>query len=114
MNKFIFSAIAIAAASSTSQAAEGDWLQLDQDIASLSSSVAQGGGIDMGAIIRNSYRDGDVVGGWEFDDVDVWLEGSLEEFDWRISFELFLTDDDPLTDDKALELQEAWVRWACG
>ena len=105
MNKFIFSAIAIAAASSTSQAAEGDWLQLDQDIASLSSSVAQGGGIDMGAIIRNSYRDGNTEGGWSFEDVDVWLEGSLEEFDWRVSMDL---------DSGSAVLEDAWVRWACG
>lgn len=105
MNKFIFSAIAIAAASSTSQAAEGDWLQLDQDIASLSSSVAQGGGIDMGAVVRNSYRDGDTEGGWSFEDVDVWLEGSLEEFDWRVSMDL---------DTGTAVVEDAWVRWACG
>lgn len=105
MNKFIFSAIAVAAASSTSLAAEGDWLQLDQDIASLSSSVAQGGGINMGAVLRNSYRDGGTVGGWEFEDADVWLEGSLEEFDWRISVDF---------DSGSAVLEDAWARWACG
>ena len=105
MNKFIYSAIAIAAASSTSMAAEGDWLQLDQDIASLSSTVAQGGGVDVGALIRNSYRDGGSEGGWSFEDVDVWLEGSLEEFDWRVNVDL---------DSGSAALEDAWVRWACG
>lgn len=105
MNKFFFSAIAVAAASSTSLAAEGDWLQLDQDIASLSSSVAQGGGINIGGVLRNTYRDGGAVGGWDWDDADIWLEGSLEEFDWRVNVDL---------DTGTTVLEDAWVRWSCG
>ena len=104
MNKFIFSAIAIAAASSTGYAAGSDWLQLDQDIASLSSTINSSEGANVGGLLRTSYRDdGGPVGGFVHDDADLWFGGALEEFTWRVSFDL---------GSDGLDLQDAYVRWA--
>lgn len=103
MNKFIFSAIAIAAASSTGYAAGSDWLQLDQDIASLSSTINSSEGANVGGLLRTSYRDGGPVGGFVHDDADLWFGGALEEFTWRVSFDL---------GSGGLDLQDAYVRWA--
>lgn len=106
MNKFIFSAIAIAAASSTSFASDtSEWLQLDQDIASLSSSVNVADGMTVGGLLRNSYRDGGTTGGWDFDDADIWFAGSLEEFDMRMSADV---------GSGSLVLEDAYVTWNCG
>ena len=111
MNKFIFSAIAIAAASSTGFAAGSDWLQLDQDIASLNSTVTTSEGANVGGLIRSSYRDGGPLGGFSnsnevdtFDDARLWFGGSLEEFTWRVSFDLATG---------GLVLQDAYVTWGC-
>jgi len=104
MNKFIFSAIAIAAASSTGYAAGSDWLQLDQDIASLSSTINSSEGANVGGLLRTSYRDGDTVGGFFHDDADLWFGGALEEFTWRVSFDLGTG---------GLVLQDAYVTWSC-
>ena len=54
----------------------------------------QGGGVDIGALIRSSYAHvednlvgDDNVSGWVFQDVDVWLEGEIGDFDWRVSMD---------------------------
>ena len=103
MNKIITTSIALAVASTTSFA-NGDWLELDQDIASLSSTTASAAGVDVGALIRNTYRDGGTTGGWAFEDVLVHAQGSLEEFSWRISFNL---------DGGTAVLEDAYVVWDC-
>ncbi|MDF1799761.1 MAG: porin [Planctomycetota bacterium] len=105
MNKFLYTAIALTAASSTSFATDSDWLELDQDIASLSSNVASADGATIGALLRTSYRDGGTLGGFTSDDLDLWFEGSLEEFSYRVSFDI--------TSGTAL-LEDAYVSWNCG
>jgi hypothetical protein len=104
MNKFIFSAIAIAAASSTGFAAGSDWLQLDQDIASLNTTMTSAEGVNVGGLLRNSYRDGGPIGGWAFEDADLFFGGALEEFSWRVSFDLA---------SGSLALEDAYVTWGC-
>lgn len=104
MNKFIFSAIALAAASSTGFAAGSDWLQLDQDIASLNSTISTADGTNVGGLLRTSYRDGGPTGGFFHDDADLWFGGSLEEFTWRVSFDLA---------SGGLVLEDAYVNWGC-
>ena len=108
MNKFVCSALALAAASSVGSATDGsdEWLGLDQEINALTSSVSpQGGGVDVGALIRSSYLNvdddltesssvsgspgfnDDEIGGFVFQDVDVWLEGEIGDFDWRVNID---------------------------
>jgi len=104
MNKFIFSAIALATASSTGFAAGSDWLQLDQDIASLNSTISTVEGTNVGGLLRTSYRDGGPTGGFFHDDADLWFGGALEEFTWRVSFDLA---------SGGLVLEDAYVNWGC-
>ena len=104
MNKIITTSIALAVAS-TASFANGDWLELDQDIASLSSTVANAGGTEVGALLRNSYRDGGTTGGWSFEDVLVNMTGNLEEFGWRVSFNIATG---------TLVLEDAYVTWNYG
>jgi hypothetical protein len=96
MNTIIFTSIALAVASTTSFANGGSWLELDQDIASLSSTINMEGGAEVGGLLRSSYRDGGAVGNFGFEDVNIHVGGSLEEFTWRVSADLVggLTLDD--------------------
>ena len=100
MNKFVFGALAAAACGSVGFAGndDGTWSGLDQELRSLATLPAQGGGPDIGALIRSSYAsvDSDLmgpsstteIGGWVFQDVDIWAEGEVGDFDWRVSFDL--------------------------
>ena len=103
MNKFLFTAVALTAASSTAVANNGDWLELDQDIASLSSTVATADGATLGGLIRTSYRDAGTMGGFVQEDIDLWAQGSLEEFSWRVSFDM---------DTGSAVLEDAYVAWS--
>lgn len=105
MNKFLYTAIALTAASTTSFASDSDWLELDQDIASLSSNVATADGASVGALLRTSYRDGGTLGGFTHDDTDLWFEGSLEEFSYRVSFDI---------KSGSVALEDAYVTWGAG
>ena len=105
MNKIITTTIALAVASTASFANGGDWLELDQDIASLSSTVNTAGGVEVGGLLRNTYRDGGTTGGWAFEDTIVNMQGTLEEFSWRVSFDLA---------SGGLVLEDAYVVWGCG
>jgi hypothetical protein len=105
MNKIITTTIALAVASTTSFAHGGSWLELDKDIASLSSTANVAGGTEVGGLLRSSYRDGEGVDGADsefgFEDVMLHVGGSLEEFTWRVSADL--TD--------GLSLDDANVTW---
>ena len=103
MNKIITTSIALAVASTTSFANGGSWLELDKDIASLSSTVNVAGGTEVGGLLRSSYRDGGDVGEFGFEDVMLHAGGSLEEFSWRISGDL---------DGTGFNLDDAHVVWS--
>ena len=102
MNTIIFTSIALAVASTTSFANGGSWLELDQDIASLSSTINMEGGAQVGGLLRSSYRDGGARGEFQFEDVMLHVGGSLEEFTWRVSADL---------DGGGLSLDDANVTW---
>ena len=106
MNKIITTTIALAVASTTSFANGGSWLELDKDIASLSSTANVAGGTEVGGLLRSSYRDGEGVDGADsefgFEDVMLHVGGSLEEFTWRISGDL---------DGTGFNLDDAHVVW---
>jgi hypothetical protein len=58
MNKFVLSALALTAASTPSLAGEADWLMLDRDMESLTSSLAQNAGgstVAVSGFLRSSY-----------------------------------------------------------
>jgi hypothetical protein len=104
MNTIITTSIALAVATTTSFANGGDWLELDQDIASMSSTINNtAGGVNVNGLIRNSYRDGGVPdeGGWSFEDVIVSFGGGLDDFTWRVSFDLATSG--------SIELEDAYV-----
>ena len=72
-----------------------DWLGLDEELNAVASPVAlQGGGVSIGALFRGAYisADMDDFGGFGadqlgmvVDDVELWHEGSIEQYSWRIS-----------------------------
>jgi hypothetical protein len=105
MNKFIYSAIALTAASSVSFANGSDWLELDQDIASLTSNVNTAAGVNVGALLRTSFRDGGTTSGFVHDDADLWFEGAVEDISMRVSVAL---------DSGTALVEEAYATWACG
>lgn len=97
MNKLILGALALGTASPAFAGEADEWLGLDREISTLNTAVTtQGGGVDVGALIRSSYAqvddelagltapDDPDFGGWVFQDVDVWLEGEVGDFDWRV------------------------------
>ena len=105
MNKFVTSALAMTVAGSVAFAGTGDseWLELDREITSLSSSLtsAQGGGMGWSALLRTTltYSDDNIatgggVGapqpdtfGWSFEDIDLAFWGSMEDVGFRISMD---------------------------
>ena len=112
MNTIIFTSIALAVASTTSFANGGSWLELDKDIASLSSTVNVAGGTEVGGLLRSSYRDGGDVGEFSFEDVMLHAGGSLEEFSWRISADLVSTGSAAGLDLNEITLDDAHVVWS--
>ena len=103
MIKFTFTAVALTAASTVAFADGSDWLELDQDIANLSTTVNTAEGATVGALVRTSYRDVDTTGGFSQDDIDLFAQGSLEEFSWRVSFDM---------DSGNAVLEDAYVSWS--
>ncbi len=89
MNKFVLGALALTAASAPSLAGEKDWLALDRDFESLSSSLSQntGGGPSISGFIRSSYAmSSDVqvgandLGGFSIDDARLIITGSIGNY----------------------------------
>lgn len=87
------------------------WSGLDEELEALA-GVRQGGGVDIGALLRADYRDVDSdldsfdeIGGFELTDADVWLEGQVGDLDWRVSVQ-FGGEDEGGTD-----LRDAYAAW---
>lgn len=120
MNKFVTSALALAAASTISNADPGgdsEWLALDSEITSLASSLStQGDGGGWSALLRSTYNfssdqvftgsptDPD-ISGFALDDVDVALWGEQGDYGYRVSFDL---------GSGSADLEDAFAWWACG
>lgn len=126
MNKFACSALALAAAGSVGfadPADDGEWLGLDQDLVDLHATTLQGGGPRIGALIRSYWIDTDNdiedligadISGWTFQDVDIWLEGEIGDFDWRVSLDY---GEDSLSGSlfgSSSVLEDAYATWHIG
>ena len=139
MNKFVTTALAVAAAGTLSHADPGDndWLELDDEINSLASALtpAQDGmgwtalirvyfdysSDDVGTFIAVGGADND-VSGVSFRDVDVALWGSVGDFGWRISTDIDANDGGigggSVVSSSGggidIILEDAYVYWDCG
>lgn len=113
MTKFVFTALAIAAAGSSASATTGnDWLELDREINALTrSSAFQAGGINVSALLRTniSYSSDDAstgggndILGFEQDDIDISFMGEVGEFGWRVHADL---------DTGVAVLEDAYAWW---
>lgn len=116
MNKFVTSALALSVAGSLAYAGTGDgeWLELDREIASLATPVTSPvqGGINWSALIRvNEYYSDDFVTGAEdtsgaaFQDIDLAANGQVGDYGWRISGDV---------DAGVWVLEDAYASWNCG
>ena len=77
--------------------AKSDWLGLDEELNAIASNVnLQGGGVELGALVRAAYisASGDDFGGLSagedqlglvIDDVELWSQGNLGDYFWRVS-----------------------------
>lgn len=92
--------VSMASANGDSQAS---WLQLDSEIASLSSTVAADG-TTVGGFIRSYYDfDSDAdVGGWRFEQLRLNFDGKVEDMKWRVGVEF---------KSGTASLQDAWIKW---
>jgi hypothetical protein len=117
MNKFVTTALAVAAAGSVSSADPGDsdWLELDSEMTSLASSLTSDNhGMGWTALLRTYYvhssddiatGGGPDQSGFGFVDVDFALWGSVADYGWRVSADL---------ESGSLSLEDAYAFWACG
>lgn len=121
MNKFVSTALGLAAVGSVGYADPGDsdWLGLDSEINSLASSLepAQGGGSGWSALLRTTYSHSsddiatgpspaDDVSGFELLDIDMAFWGASGDFRYRFSFDM--------DSGSNLEVEDAYAEWACG
>lgn len=120
MNRFVTTALALTAASGAAFAApngsDSEWLELDREIDRLAKGYATRGdiGSDIGAVLRVFYgysdddpyqntANMDATSGFELFDVDVWIEGEVGDFGYRVSTDL---------GSGSANLEDAFVRWS--
>jgi hypothetical protein len=128
MNKFVTSALALAAAGSLSYADPGDneWLELDGEINSLASSLAPSNQDGMGwaFLLRATYTfssdeiatgasSAPDVSGFKFEDVDLAFWGSVAEYGYRVSMDLEDLSGSGAGPSIAV-LEDAYAFWDCG
>jgi hypothetical protein len=116
MNKFVTSALALSVAGSLAHAgtSDGEWLELDREIASLATPVTSSaqGGINWSALIRvfEYYSDdfpsagGETPSGVGFQDIDLAASGQVGDYMWRVSGDFDLS---------ILVLEDAYAQWNC-
>jgi hypothetical protein len=97
-----------------------EWLRLDRELESLSTSLASQdpAGVRIGGLIRTSFDlsgddiyapgAGQDLGGVHFQDVVVWLEGSVGDIDVRLSMDAASNTAWPPTDPTS-----AWATSSC-
>jgi len=125
MNRFVKTALAIAAVGSATYADPGDndWLELDSEINGLASSLQPSqDGMGWAALLRFAFvytsddigtGGGNDISGFDFQDVDLAFWGNHGAFMWRVSTDI----DNNLSgavNNANLNLEDAYVRWNCG
>lgn len=111
-----------------------DWLGLDEELNAIASNVnLQGGGVELGALVRAAYisASGDDFGGLSggedqlglvIDDVELWSQGQLGDYFWRISVDFgdtfspyfignLLNTNSLVNTDREDTLEDAFARW---
>jgi hypothetical protein len=138
MKTFLSSAIALTALGTTVLAApdpapsnESDWARLDREIGELSASLNRpASGTNVGGLVRAYYAHstddafeqngapntsvnsgGNLSALW-LKDVDLFAEGSVAEYDWRISFDLKPVG--TASSRGTALLEDAYARWNVG
>lgn len=99
---------------------ESDWARLDREIGELSTALnRQGTGTNVGGLIRAFYarsvadafeqgdpnmsvNSGGNLGGVDLKEIDIFAEGSVAEYDWRINVDV---------DSGTATLEDAYGRW---
>lgn len=114
--------------------ASSDWLGLDEELNAIASNVnLQGGGVELGALVRAAYvsASGDDFGGFTsgedqlglvIDDVELWSQGNLGDYFWRVSVDFgdgfspyflgnLLNTNTLVNTDREDSLEDAFARW---
>jgi hypothetical protein len=125
MNRFVSTALALAAVGSAANAGTGDneWLELDSEINGLSSTLQPSqDGTGWAALIRAVYTHssddiatggGSDVSGFNFNDVDLAFWGSQGPYMWRISTDID-SNEAGVASSAEFTLEDAYVAWDCG
>jgi hypothetical protein len=128
MNRFVKTALAIAAAGSVANAGVGDseWSVLDSEISGLASSLkpsmdGMGWSVLLRAVYSHSSDDIATGGGanhdlsgFNFNDVDVAFWGNHGPYTFRLSADIDDNEAGIATGNTSLVLEDAYVRWPCG
>ncbi len=126
MNKFVTTAVGFLAVGSINAAdpSDYDWLGLDNEIKSISSSIAENDdGIGMAALLRFNYAYatdevstglapsyGEDISGFRFDDIDLAFWTNIGDYIMRVSLDLAGTTGN---NSSGVELQDAYAAWSC-
>jgi len=126
MNKFVTTAVGLMAVGSINSAdpSDNEWLGLDSEIKSISSSIADNdNGIGMAALLRFNYAYatdevstgaapsyGEDISGFRFDDIDLAFWTNIGDYIMRVSVDLAGLSGN--RSDGAL-LQDAYAAWSC-
>jgi hypothetical protein len=125
MNRFVSTALALAAVGSAANAGTGDneWLELDSEINGLASTLQPSqDGTGWAALIRAVYTHssddiatggGSDVSGFNFNDVDLAFWGSQGPYMWRISTDID-SNEAGVASSAEFTLEDAYVAWDCG
>lgn len=122
MNKFVTTALGLAAVSSIGSAdpGDGDWLGLDSEINSISPSLnAFAGASGWSVLLRSTFAASsdelagapgakEELSGFGFNDIDVAFFGGVGDFTYRVSADL------DGVGGNSLELEDAYANWPCG
>ena len=106
MHPILLGLAATAALTASSQATnDTSWMQLDNEISQLSSSVAAEGGATVSGYMANFFHsdsDND-VGGWEFKSLRLNFSGKVDDMSYKVSTSL---------KSGTASLKDAYVKWA--
>jgi len=105
MQKILLGLAASVAFTASAQANDTSWMQLDNEIAQLSSSVAAEDGVAVSGYMANFYNsDSDNnIGGWEFKSLRLNFAGKVDDMSFKVSTSL---------KSGTASLKDAYVKWA--
>jgi hypothetical protein len=125
MNRFVQTALALAAVGTAANAGTGDneWLELDSEINGLASKLEPSqDGTGWAALIRAVYTHssddistggGADTSGFNFNDVDLAFWGSQGPYMWRVSTDID-SNEAGVASSAEFTLEDAYVSWDCG